>query len=561
MKPVARYAEHAFVFAGVLAAVFALQWRDGAYQNELGGHPDEPAHYVTGRMVADYVTTSLGSDPKEFAEAYYVRYPKVAIGHWPPLFYVVLGGWFALFGGAYWSTFVLMAVITSLFAFTVGRMVRNEYGPIVALLASLLSIAFPFVHTTTACVMSDPITAILSTWAILVYGRYLDIPGIGRGAAFGLVASAAIMTKGNAAALGLMVPLAVAIGMRWTLLRRLSFWLPGFLVIAICAPWYIATRGMASNGMVTLDWHALPLIEALIKPAKEAVQGFGVIVTIVAVIGLLLTVRRRRETAMGKRLALAAFLPAFFLLQTFTVPGERRYLVFLVPAVLIFFLDGAAWVLAKLGEAKVQRYARVVVSLLLAGWAVSLVATFNFPSKSCRGCGDVVEFLLSQPDLCRRPMLICSDASGEGMFVAETLRQDSQRRCLVLRASKVFASSPWSREDYVPFVQTPEDVAALLGRLQIGAIIVDASVPEPERDLHDRLLAESLGSKSSAYHLLRSSSIVRGKCHLSDGLRIYAANNSAEEGSTDIEIDMRHSLSDPLKARVGPAGLEILHQP
>jgi hypothetical protein len=47
----------------IFAAVFALQLLDGAYVNELGGHPDEAAHYVTGRRVADYVTTDLGVAP------------------------------------------------------------------------------------------------------------------------------------------------------------------------------------------------------------------------------------------------------------------------------------------------------------------------------------------------------------------------------------------------------------------------------------------------------------------------------------------------------------------
>jgi hypothetical protein len=315
---------------------------------------------------------------------------------------------------------------------------------------------------------------------------------------------------------------------------------------------------MARGGLLTLDLSAWSLIEALITPVRQGVLAFGIIVTVLVVIGVLLTVLRHRK-GDGERQALVSFLPAFVLLQAFTLPMEleRRYLFLVVPAVLIFFLDGANWVFVKVGGAKVQKHARAAVSLLLAGSTVFLVVTFDFPSKSCRGYGNVVEFLLSRPDLCRKPILICSDASGEGMFVAETLRQDTQRTCLVFRGSKTFASSTWNREDYVSFVQTPEDVAVLLGQMRIGAIIIDTSVPEHKWELHDRLLAESLGSNSSAYHLLRSNSVIRGRHCLSDGLRVYATNNSAEEWSTDIKIDMRHSLSHPLKVRVGPAGVEI----
>ena len=38
-------------------------------------------------MVHDYLERGLPGDPRAFAEQYYIHYPKVGIGQWPPVYY------------------------------------------------------------------------------------------------------------------------------------------------------------------------------------------------------------------------------------------------------------------------------------------------------------------------------------------------------------------------------------------------------------------------------------------------------------------------------------------
>jgi hypothetical protein len=57
------------VSALLLLIIVALQWASGAYHREFGSHPDEAAHYVTARMIADYVANPQTS-PVEFARSY-----------------------------------------------------------------------------------------------------------------------------------------------------------------------------------------------------------------------------------------------------------------------------------------------------------------------------------------------------------------------------------------------------------------------------------------------------------------------------------------------------------
>ncbi|SRR6056297_1101626 len=81
-----------FIFLWLLSLITTAQIQAGGFGAEMY-HPDEPAHFVTGVMVTEYLRGAEFTAPVEFAEAFYLRYPKVAFGHWPPLFYFVQAAW------------------------------------------------------------------------------------------------------------------------------------------------------------------------------------------------------------------------------------------------------------------------------------------------------------------------------------------------------------------------------------------------------------------------------------------------------------------------------------
>src|SRR5579864_989864 len=81
------------IFCASVALTIGLQWRGNAYQSEWSGTEDEAAHYVTGLMVHDYIRDGLPASPLGYARRYYEHYPKVAIGHWPPVFYILQAAW------------------------------------------------------------------------------------------------------------------------------------------------------------------------------------------------------------------------------------------------------------------------------------------------------------------------------------------------------------------------------------------------------------------------------------------------------------------------------------
>ncbi len=76
----------------------AFQHWSGASVAAFGGYPDESSHYLSGLMIHDYCASGFSTFPFTFASNYYTHLPFIAIGYWPPFFYVMEALWMALFG-------------------------------------------------------------------------------------------------------------------------------------------------------------------------------------------------------------------------------------------------------------------------------------------------------------------------------------------------------------------------------------------------------------------------------------------------------------------------------
>src|ERR1700722_397874 len=78
----------------ICGTVGSLQVYRNGYRSSLANHPDEAGHFVSGLCVLDYLRAGWGTNPIRFVESYYAHYPKVAIGHWPPMFFVMQAAWY-----------------------------------------------------------------------------------------------------------------------------------------------------------------------------------------------------------------------------------------------------------------------------------------------------------------------------------------------------------------------------------------------------------------------------------------------------------------------------------
>jgi 4-amino-4-deoxy-L-arabinose transferase-like glycosyltransferase len=233
--PVSRYRSVA-VFGLLLGCVLLLQLLSGAFGAELVD-PDEPAHFISGLLVRDYLASGLRTSPFSFARDYYSHYPKVAIGNWPPLFHALEGVWLLVLPAHPASVLVLLALVTAGLAWLIFLVLQHSVGVPHALLGAVLLVLMRHVPTYTSRIMIEMPMALVAAVAVWLFARYLDDPRMRWAAAFGAASVLAVLTKGNALFLALLVPLAILMGRRWSVLRKKELWIAALVVALIAGPW------------------------------------------------------------------------------------------------------------------------------------------------------------------------------------------------------------------------------------------------------------------------------------------------------------------------------------
>lgn len=552
-----RHAIELVWYAGFVSVVLLLQSLGGAYQSEFGGHADEAAHYVTGLMVHDYLKQGGLSDPYQFATRYYVHYPKVAIGHWPPLFYVVEAGWMLVFGESRVSVLVLMACITGLIAYTVFHVTRVEFGTLMGALIGLLLIAFPVIQRSSSMVMSDNLLSLLVLWSVLCFGKYLNNPHWRLSLGFGVLASLAILTKSGACSLALMVPFAVLFTGRWRVWGRWDFWLPAAVVLVLCAPWYIATMRMASQGLYTTPGDPAFAVPAL-KFLSSGIWGVGGTTVFVIVAAGIAAAGRRLGGYSGLRAAAVAQIISVLLFHSIVPAGlEPRYLIPSIPPFVLIVAYSLSWLAKEHGRTtyRMKGLAVLLLPLMMIGFVIE---TFTVPAKACGGFRPIVEQLVQEPELDRSVLLIASDVLGEGMFVAEAAMGEPRPGHVILRASKVLASSDWNGENYRPIFHSAQELVARLESIPVGVLVIDTSAFEGARPIHQQQLLEMIDSHPQTWQLTGTFPVRRWGSFYDNAVRIYRQVGHESQPPRRIVIDMTESLGktiyyDPVSGHLSSA--------
>jgi hypothetical protein len=506
-------------FLVLISIVIALQIHGGAYQSEIGGHPDEPAHYVTGLLIRDYIANGFPKSPLAYANEYYDHYPKVALGNWPPLFYVVQAIWTLIFSVSTTSILVLMAVITAALATTLFQILREQFDLVSASWGALLLVLAPVVLTQSMMVMSDITLALFSLLAVKFFGAYLDCRTMTSAILFGLSATAAVMTKGTGLALVLVPPLAIVLTRKWYVLRHAGLWLSALIVAVGAGPWTWAFRDVSRASWNSPSLELESVTWASVYYPEEILAALGIGAVAFAGLGAIIKLgsRAERESSAGIWSAAAAFIIILPCLLIVTPAGaEARYLLPILAPLVMFsvagvnaaarsLLRGAGWAPAAAGA----------LMVLLAAWSAAGV-----PSKSAAGYRNIAIPLASGALDKSGALLIVSDSVGEGQFIAELAMREIRPGHVIRRSSKILASRTWSGRDYQSKASTPEDFRRILAEEGIGLVIVDRTIPEPLP--HHLLAQKAINTDTSHFKLLGRWDARRAGIDFPSGVELYA---------------------------------------
>ncbi len=444
----------------VVAIVAATLVVSGALGSDFSDNSDEPAHVVSSLMVRDYLTEAFPGNPLEYARDYYVHYPKVAIGHWPPLFYGAEAVWTLVWGRTRAALVIFPALICAVFILSLYFWARRECGSGPALVATLLLALTPLMKGAVYRVAPGTLMALFAFWSITLWSRYLDQGRRRLVVGAVVLAGCAVLTHGRGAVLVPAFVIAYVIQMG---VRRRPVWLLLGAMVLVLLPFVPHYFG----------YTRLPALGVLLSKGAQTAWGIyfsiGIPILALAAIGLERAIRGgARWRAMAALLLGGAYFHCIA-----PVPVANRYLI---PFALLPLAAWSAAGLQLLSRRLRPRHAPVAAVVLCA--VVAGQWLWTPPRKR-----DLGYHRLLGPTAPAggdaRVALVAGEAVDEGAYVAERALRDGAARRFVLRASKVLSRSSWAGFRFHLFYDTPAAVVTRLDELHVGFIVLQTSSGMP----------------------------------------------------------------------------------
>jgi len=452
-------------------AIAAIQIASGAYSAEFDGYPDEAGQFVSGLLVYDYLTQLPHGNPVDWAAQYYLHYPQIGLGRWPPGFALSEALWWLVARPSRWSSLVLVGAFVWVAAAVFYGLARRIASSWIALSATLLLIAAPAVASSFCTVMADAPCLLASVLVLEFTVRLMERPSGGPIWRIAVTLALALMMKGSAL---LLIPIPLTAFLIAT--KQRSKYLLGLgigvvLVVAAAAGLYWANPTIfdamrwIAGASTLIPWEG-----------KLALHLAGYGVDVLAAIGAYFALVRRRPAAVVAALALASIVLLSLGLRAMQEP---RHWIILIPAIVLLALEA----ISQLANSRAR--------LALMG----VLALAFFPYDLRRQHAEGYDAMAAKIKLPSR-MLISSTSGGEGPWIAAIAVREKRPASVVVRASKVLAASGWNGEGYRLLTDSGDQVLIRLDELGIDTVIVQqaAGLKAPP---HQQLLQAAIsGSRA-----------------------------------------------------------------
>lgn len=498
------------LFVVLSALFFSLQWSNGGYASDLGGDPDEAAHAVTALMVHDYFGAGMGQSPLDFASRFYQAFPKVALGHYPPGYY--LTGAAALSVKCRPDTLIalqaLLLAALGIAGWLFAKRWITEGDAVLALFAPGLLVFHPELIRVGCHVLSDPQLIGLVFAALWAWHSYLTRPSWRSSFTFGLLAAAAILTKGSALGLAGVPLFTLVLGRRWQDLQRMHWYGSALPVLVIAGPWMVYSVRFTQEGFVDQSPAGF-FIEALhyYSVTLPRIYGWPLLVLLVMALARLLFDALKKSTDPTRLVLWAGWLSMQLIVMVVPTGFSPRYaLPGLLPGVLLALLElrflGSHF---RWGQHSTLASSRLTWGFALLLLSITIALNPGVRSKTVSGFGLAVQRLL-KPSAAhpKNVWLISSDPRGEGAVIAEAAFLSPNRvsgALTVHRGSKSLVETDWLGKSYQSKFTDSASLLKLLDTLRIDTVLVDFSMNPSLVVAHEQALKEALTSLHSGWKL------------------------------------------------------------
>jgi Dolichyl-phosphate-mannose-protein mannosyltransferase len=472
-------------YALALLAGLASLWVTGAWNAGFSG-ADEPAHFLNAWFVALYAREALGQNPLAYATEFYLHYPKLSIGHWPPAYYGMIAPAFWILPATSKTALAVNLLVCALPGAGVASLLHRLAGRAAALAGAALWALAPLSLEGFAFFMLDQPLAACAFAAAMAWAVFRNRRRLFYVVLFSCLTALAILIKGNGWLLVFVPPLHIALTGEWRMLRDWRVWAAAALGALLVGPWYAATAGISADGFNYSPGPAYAA-HALLFNFEALAANLGLALPLVAW-GIAAEWRRRRDDALRWSLVAAclALLLATLILQSLVpVDLDARYMAPAMPGCAVLAVLGGLALLERLPRAAAAAGLLLLVPgvLHLADREPKVGLRMDEASAGAEGA-----------------WLVDGGSAAEGAFTAAMAVRDPALRDYAVRGSKLLAESDFMGRGYRSRFSKPEPVLGELRRLGIGGVVI-AGRPDVPPMPHTALLRDAVRSPGSGYRL------------------------------------------------------------
>ena len=442
------------VAIGSWCSVIARHWDNSG----VWYHGDSPTHALNGLFWWDFLSR-LPANPVHFALGYYARYPAISPIAYPPVFYLLEGLCYRIFGVSPFVAKGLVLVFALFGCFYLMAWLRRWISPAAGWGAVLVLLVPAMVTWSNAVMLNVPCT-VLGLAALYHWRRWLDDLATGQiywSAGYALLA---VFTY-----LPTIVVVFVFLGWAVAEKKLQIFWIGRLWIVAgICLTlilsWmHLVSKWDAGYKQVALYQGEYPYWKFMswayyLKQTPHMLTYPVVILGLIALLLALVMKRWRREI----RLALIWFVVCYAWFSVFSVK-EARYVLLLVPPAIILCTLGLIELVECFPRMFGERSTPLIVAglLLLVTFSLRTASLVSVPHES--GFQEVVSYM-RQVDPNSR---VFYDGDYSGLFTYYYRIEDPHFTGGVARADKLLYTGKISiKFGLVENASSPQEVLNLL---------------------------------------------------------------------------------------------------
>ncbi len=395
----------------------------GIADSELYFYGDEMRHAMNGVFFRDVLVDFPIRHPMQYALEYYAKYPAIAVGHWPPLFHLIGGLFFLVFGVSAWVSklpVLCFALMGLFFWYRIAEMQGPKYR---AFLSGLIFAVMPYILSYERTTMLEIPSVATCLGTIYFWMRFLEKERPRDLWAVAAFAAASFLISQKAIFLVAFFALHFILERRFRLLRRWDVWVALACSLGVVLPWYLLAEGTVAPlvgrgfdptfGHMLSNAHLIFYLEVLPKQA-------GIPLLCLAVAGMvwaLLTQARQYRFFL-------LWVVSCYLCFTLIPEKDTRHTMVWFPPLVYFALLAVEVLFLK------RKIALVAQSALAMVFVVNGV---RHERPYVRGVENVVRHVLALPE----SDIVYYQGNLDGNFVFLVREHDPQKTRMVTRDKQV----------------------------------------------------------------------------------------------------------------------------